>query len=597
MKSESAISGFAKTWLADFEFCQPDGEAPQVHCMVAREYRTKELILMWFDEPVECPFGEDDLIVAYYASAEVNCFLQLGWDVPKHILDLFVEFKNIQYGRAPTGGWGLLNACHHYGITTGISAEAKDGFRQMAQQRDFTAEETEELINYCQSDVDTTFKLLEKMEPEIDLPRALIRGKYMAAVAQMERTGIPMDTVTLGKLRQHWPSIKSDLIADVDADFGVFENGSFRVRRWSTYLNENRMAWPLLPSGELDLKDDTFRDMTKLYPWIQPIKELRATLGQLKLNNLAVGSDGRNRTSLGAFGSLTGRNTPSNTKLVFGPATWFRNLIKPAEGMAIAYIDWEQQEHGIAAALSGDLSMQEAYITGDPYLAFAKQAGAAPHDATKESHSQIRDLYKSTVLAVQYGMGAKSLGYRIGQTQEHAKALLNNHKRLYPRFWLWADQAEAQGMLNFPLTTVFGWRTLGREIANPRTFRNFPAQANGAEMLRIAVIALVESEIKVCAPVHDAVLIEAPIGQIEATVATARAIMEEASRVVLNGFTIKTDAKIIRYPERYSDPRGDQMWTKLLALIDEKDVGDTHIVECGHLPHAVWVPPTDVLSY
>ena len=46
--------------------------------------------------------------------------------------------------------------------------------------------------------------------------------------------------------------------------------------------------------------------------------------------------------------------------------------------MAVAYVDREQQEFAIAASLSGDAAMQAAYLTGDPYLAFAKQAGAVP---------------------------------------------------------------------------------------------------------------------------------------------------------------------------------------------------------------------------
>ncbi len=43
--------------------------------------------------------------------------------------------------------------------------------------------------------------------------------------------------------------------------------------------------------------------------------------------------------------------------------------------------------------------------------------------------------------------------------------------------------------------------------------------------------------------------------------------MEEASRVILGGFTIRTDAKIVRYPERYSDPRGADMWERIVRLI------------------------------
>src|SRR5262249_6482488 len=139
------------------------------------------------------------------------------------------------------------------------------------------------------------------------------------------------------------------------------------------------IPWPRLDSGRLALDDGTFRDLARAYPeQIGPLRELRYALSQLRLNDLAVGPDGRNRVMLSAFQSRTGRNQPSNSKYIFGPAVWLRGLIQPGPGQAVAYIDWEQQEFGIAAALSGDPAMREAYLSGDPYLAFAKQAGAVP---------------------------------------------------------------------------------------------------------------------------------------------------------------------------------------------------------------------------
>src|SRR4051812_27815375 len=102
--------------------------------------------------------------------------------------------------------------------------------------------------------------------------------------------------------------------------------------------------------------------------------ELRATLALMRPTDLPVGGDGRNRCPLRPFAAKTGRNAPSTSQFIFGPARWLRGLIKPAEGTALAYVDYEQQEFGIAAALSCDAAMQEAYRSGDPYLAFAKQA-------------------------------------------------------------------------------------------------------------------------------------------------------------------------------------------------------------------------------
>src|SRR5215468_5354734 len=102
---------------------------------------------------------------------------------------------------------------------------------------------------------------------------------------------------------------------------------------------------------------------------------------------------------LSVFASKTGRNQPSNSRYIFGPSVWLRGLIKPPPGHGLAYIDWGQQEFGIAAALSGDVAMQEAYRSGDPYLAFARQARAVPLDATKTTHGPKRELFKQCVLA------------------------------------------------------------------------------------------------------------------------------------------------------------------------------------------------------
>src|SRR5262249_28450113 len=270
---------------------------------------------------------------------------------------------------------------------------------------------------------------------------------------------------------------------------------------------------------------------------------------------------------LSAFRSRTGRNQPSNTKYIFGPSVWLRSLIKPPRGYGAAYIDWSQQEFGIAAALSGDHAMQAAYLSGDPYLTFAKQAGAVPEDATKETHGPTRELFKQCVLAVQYGMEAESLAARIGRPPVMARDLLRAHRETYRKFWQWSDAAVDHAMLTSALHTVFGWRIHVDEIPNPRSLRNFPMQANGAEMLRLACCLATERGIEVCAPVHDAVLICAPLDQLENDIAGMRAAMAEASKIVLAGFELRTDAMRIQHPARYQDLRGTAMWDRVIKLI------------------------------
>lgn len=403
----------------------------------------------------------------------------------------------------------------------------------------------------------------------LDLRRALLRGRYMKAAARIEHTGIPIDTEMLARLQRFWPAIRDQLIARIDADYGVFAGGSFKAARFNAYLIRHDIPWPRLPSGALDLADATFKTMAQTYPHLQPLRELRWTLAQLRLADLAVGPDGRNRSLLSAFRARTGRNQPSNSKFIFGQSSWLRHLIKPAPGDGLAYVDWSQQEFGIAAALSGDALMQAAYQSGDPYLEFAKQAGAVPLDATKQSHKAERDQFKACVLAVQYGMGAAALAQRIKQPEVRARELLRLHRETYRTFWAWSDGAVDHAMLHGSLWTVFGWTVQTGTDPNPRFLRNFLMQANGAEMLRLACCEMTERGIRVCAPVHDAVLIEAPLYALDAATHTAKAIMADASSVVLGGFRLRSDADVVRYPDRYRDERGAVMWNTTQAILQQ----------------------------
>ena len=272
---------------------------------------------------------------------------------------------------------------------------------------------------------------------------------------------------------------------------------------------------------------------------------------------------------LSAFGTRTGRNTPSNAKFIFGPAVWLRSLIKPGPGMGLAYIDWSQQEFGIAAKLSGDLQMQEAYRSGDPYLSFAKQANAVPIDATKKSHAKQRDRFKACVLGVNYGMGEKALADRIQQPVLEARDLLKKHKTTYHQFWRWSSGALDYAMFYGRLWTTFGWTINVGENPNPRMLRNFLIQANGSEMLRLACVLVSRQGVDICAPIHDAILIEAPLDELEEKIETAQAAMRQASEIVLDGFGLNTDVKIIKWPDRFSDRRGIETWNTILGILEE----------------------------
>ncbi len=556
--------------------------------MVAKELNSGEELRLWHDELrarrfPPYPLDGDALFLAYYVPAEMKCHLALGWGMPASVIDPFAEFRNLINGRDWAGGAGLLGCSEFYGVPPRMTTEHKTEMRDLVMGGEVD-DHRESILEYCASDVYILADIWRKMAGHIPMEQALFRGEYMKCVARMEHAGVPLDVETFGQLKANWDDLKRQLIQDIDADYGVFDGSTFKMERFAAYLREHRIPWPRTDSGQLSLSDTTFRDMAKRFPHLEPLRQLRVSLSQLKLNKLAVGPDGRNRTGLSPFRSVTSRNQPSNARWIFGPSAWMRSLIKPEEGQALAYIDWSQQELGIAAALSQDANMLAAYRSGDFYLAFARQAGAVPATATKHSHASEREQFKVTALAVMYGGTERLIARNTGLALAFAKDLLRLHRRTYPTFWAWRERVVNTMHMRGSISSVFGWRIhRGRdELRTDRTTANFPMQSAGAEMLRLGTMYLMDAGIQVIAPIHDAVLIEAPLPDIDEQVQQARDLMAQASRDVLfNRLELRTDVDVVRYPDRYRDGRGVEMWdsvTRFLAGTSRGDVSD----QLGH---------------
>jgi DNA polymerase-1 len=289
---------------------------------------------------------------------------------------------------------------------------------------------------------------------------------------------------------------------------------------------------------------------------------------------LAIGKDGRNRALLSQFSSSTGRNQPSANKFVFGLGSHWRSLIKPPEGYGVAYLDWSAAEFGIAAALSQDSAMMADYQS-DPYLGFGQKAGVVPTGATKKTHEAARDALKPCSLGLLYTMGPNTLTTRLGgfdtRYPSHlARQMWEAHHKGYAQFWRWSDLCVDHAMLRGFLTTGLGWRLHTGAEPKIGTLRNFAVQGACAEMLRLACCMGTEQGIEICAPIHDACLIIAPLDKFDADIEAMRAIMAEASRIVLGGFELFTDAKAVRYPDRFMDARGREMWDRIMRLIEGK---------------------------
>ena len=563
-----ATTPFKHVICVDLEFQIKNGNRPRPVCMVVNDGLTGQTKRYWRDELErmnEAPFetGTDAVIVAYAAQAVLSCFLTRDWKLPVNVLGLFAEYRVETNGRGLHAS--LISALASYGLAH-IDAGEKETIRDLILKGGQSRAEQEAILKDCESHVDALVALFAAMSPMIDWPRALLRGRYTAAVARMEHSGVPVDAQLLRAVDREWRTVKKQLVAVVDQRYGVYHGLTFKADQFSRWLRRNNIPWPRRESGFLDLSDGTFKIQEQAWPILGALRELRQSLGQIRFDGLRVGLDGRTRTSLRPFGSITGRNQPSTTKFAFGPAKWTRGFIRPPEGHGIAYIDFSSQEIGLAAGLSQDERLIAAYNDDDPYIAFAKDAKLIPADATKISHPVIRDRCKAVVLGQNYGMGAQSIALQAGITPAEARELIGLHKRTYRTFWRWSNETVSSALLSLKMQTVFGWKRHVTSRDKITSLMNFPMQANGAEMMRIAAIGATEARIDVCAPIHDAFLIAAPLERLDDDIEKMQAIMTQAG-ISVAGLPIKTEAKVFRFPDRYMEDRGIEMWNRVVRLV------------------------------
>jgi hypothetical protein len=73
-------------------------------------------------------------------------------------------------------------------------------------------------------------------------------------------------------------------------------------------------------------------------------------------------------------------------------------------------------------------------------------------------------------------------------------------------------------------------------------------------------------------------LICARLDRLKADIAQMQDIMREASRIVLDGFELGTDATVVRHPDRYMDERGTVMWRRVMGLMNRVEASRGSIV-------------------
>ena len=587
---------FTQFGVVDFEYEVLPGGLPDPLCMVAyvlnENLQHVHTIRMWRDQLLAStrpPFdiGSDTLFVAYSAWAEMTCFKVRGWQFPVHIFDLhtaYLAVSNILLPYNPDEKRKkprkrLADACRAYGIEGWENIDKGTIAKDIGEGR-WRDHGQDAVFAYCEEDVKKSTELLRAMLrgrpgfPAADIARVLHWSNYSAkAVALIQMKGIPIDIELWSLVQENKAAVIAELVRQFDPSYGseypIYtlegEWSYVRFERWLAYTSV--AAWPRKDSGKLDLESDAFRLMYHV-PGIEGLHALRDTIGFIVKARLPIGRDGRNRPSLFPFATATGRN--AHAKSPFNAHAAVRSFIVFPPGSLGVYLDWRTQEVGVAAAAANDEALKAAYRGGDVYYTLARDVDLTcdpDRKHWKECYPAERQRMKSLQLGINYGMGVPALARGLDRHPLIASGIIEQHKRIYPRFWKWRSERVEAAMLNRRIESVFGWPLRITTSPNQRTLYNFPMQSGGAEMLRLAAWRLCEASIVPSMLIHDGILFEmTDREQIE----HAAEIMRAAGRDVCDGLEIGVDIdQLLLGGARYTDkrPMAKKMWTTIMNVL------------------------------
>ena len=207
------------------------------------------------------------------------------------------------------------------------------------------------------------------------------------------------------------------------------------------------------------------------------------------------------------FGSITSRiyyKDPSLQNL----AKQHRDILSADPGKQLSYIDFEQYEAGIMAALSGDLAILDLYAKGDLYEAVSENIFG-----TKTNRKEAKRLF----LSYAYGMRRQSLydaasGY--GADRQATKDFFNK----FTTFEKWKISIQAQFKEKGSISTCLG-NHMKRDNSGQLTEQEKRSavsqvvQGTASLIFKKSLLNLRnESRIEIKVPMHDAVLFQHPNG-------------------------------------------------------------------------------------
>jgi len=578
------------------------GELNDPVCSVYKDLKSDKILRLKGKSKFPYP-PKKTLVIAHNANAEAHTLLSSGNKLPHFWWDTMIEDKKLNFGKVKKHG--LLDACARYGIQT-ISEDLKKYFINMIlNNKSYSDDQWNKILDYCQSDVEATeklfFKQIEQIEKErfLEGPRsiisqALFSGASMAFTAQVEFNGIHVNNKLLTRIQDNFPRIKKQMIEQLNNKLGVYdENQTLKYEKFYAMVERNKLlgSWPITATGKLKLDDKTVFHFAQSCDDINDFYLLSEFVNSQKLKGFIVGPDDKARTPYFMYGLKTGRTNPSTSRHPFNAPKCMRNLVRPPPNKICVSFDYKNQEIAIAAYLSGDPQLIAAVESGDPYISTARLVGAVPSSATKKSHPKERGLYKVTLLACLYKQGPANMSKRMNINIDVGTEYQVKIKNLYKEYFAWIKPIVNKALLQGYLTTKHGFRyyMAPGEVYNPRTLYNHPIQSNGSEMLRHALIGIHKAGIELNALIHDGIVVTLDRKKFRKQFLKVKKIMEDASIKILNdanktNYICPVDWQFIRTGMIQEDAEQSK-WDRIINIINNStQVKSTGVSTLGQHP-------------
>ncbi len=389
---------------------------------------------------------------------------------------------------------------------------------------------------------------LDRLYREIELP-------LVKVLSDMEWAGIAIDRALFSRLSVELTRDMIELDAKIAAAAGSQLN--LNSPKQLAALLFDKLMLPVLkktktgPSTDADVLEqlaDMGHEVPRLILEYREVQKLKSTYIDV-LPQSANRTTGRIHTSFNQTGAATGRLSSSDPNLQNIPVRTkrgeeIRKGFVPGEGSRFVVADYSQIELRLMAHLSEDPAFIDAFRAGgDIHRQTASIIFGVPVDqVTAEMRAQAKTINFATI----YGQGPFALSRQLGITQDEAKAFITQYFERFSGVRAYLDLqvklARDQGFVE----TMFGRRRYMPEIKErnfnlrafaERTAQNTPLQGSAADLIKIAMTrihrALLEENLRgqLLLQVHDELVLEAPVAEVDAVAALVRRHMEGAAQL------------------------------------------------------------------